>query len=349
MSTYEILHQEKFLTLKKKIALLGGLEKYKDNFQELISSNCLEIDNKRNIGVNISRIDKLYKNELKIEYFLWNIDCGQRGACLRNIFYSGSEAFIIFISETKLNQIPLYFNEIHTQIQNINIIFCVVLEKTKKNTLLNVHFKNEEINSLIENNKFQINSIEQVSAMINQMSSIFLNKMKDREVENVYIIDFIQESLLFPKSYITDECNDYFESQSYDLQVKQIINTEKLVNFILKLDFEIELDSNKWIKVRNEAFGKFSIFIKNGNVYYYPEICENCKDKKCSNKKNAPYFICIEANSKSWTNIEGFNQPELFLISKVLALKEGNESTLPLSILIQILNLNQCKKKHYGK
>lgn len=349
MSTYEILQQEKILTLKKKIALLGGLEKYKDYFQEFVSSNCLEIDNKQNIGVNISRIDKLYKNELKIEYLLWNIDCGQRRACLRNVFYNGTEAFIIFISETKLDQIPQYFNEIQTQIQNINIIFCIVLEKTKKNTLFKDHFKNREINSLIENNKFQINSIDEVSSIINQTSSIVLNKMKGKEVDNVYIIDFIQRSLLFPKSYLADECNDYYEPPSYDLQVKQIINTEKLVNFILKLDFEIELDSVNWVKVRNKVFGTFSIFLKNGNVYYYPDICENCKDKKCSNKKEAPYFICIEAGSKTWTNIEGFNQPELLLISKVLALKEGNEETLPPSILKQIYNLNQCKKKQYGK
>ena len=228
MSTYEILHQEKNLTLKKKIALLGGFEKYKDYFQEFISSNCLEIDNKQNIGVNISRIDKLYKNELKIEYLLWNIDCGQRRACLRNIFYNGSEAVIIFISETKLDQIPQYFNEIQTQIQNVNVIFCVILENSKKYILLNNYFKNEELNSLIEKFKFQINSVDKSTSIIHQMSSIFLKKMKHREVENVYIIDFIQRSSLFPKSYITDECNDYFEPQSNDSKVKQIINTEKL-------------------------------------------------------------------------------------------------------------------------
>ena len=349
MSTYEILHQEKILTLKKKIALLGGLEKYKDNFQELISSHCLEKDNKQNIGVNISRIEKLYKNELKIEYLLWNIDCRQRRACLRNIFYNGSEAIIVFICETKLDQIPQYFNEIQTQIQNINIIFCIVLEKTKKTTFIKEQFKNREISSLIENFNFQINSIDKVSSMINQISSIFLNKMREGIVENVYIIDFIQRSSLFPKIHVTDECDDYFEPQSYNLKVKQIINPKKLVNYILKLDFEIELDSLNWLKVRNKIFGTFSIFIKNGNVYYYPEICENCKDRKCPTKKKVPFFICIEADSKSWTNIEEFNQPELLLISKVLALKEGNEKTLPFSILKQILTLNQCNKKTNGK
>lgn len=345
MSTYEILHKEQTFTLKKKIALLGGFEKYKDIFQEFISSSCLEIENKQNIGVNISKIDKLYKDEPKIEYLLWNIDCGQRRACLRNIFYSGSEAVIIFISESKLDQIPQYFNEIQTQLQNVNILFCVILENSKKNTLLNNYFKNEELNSLIENYKFQINSIDKPISIIHQISSNFLDKMEHREVNNVYIIDFIQKSSLLPKLYITDECNDYFEPQSNDSKVKQIINTEKLVKFILKLDFDVELDHFNWVKVRNKIFGTFSIFIKDGNVYYSPIICENCKNRKCSNKKDSPYFICIEADSKSWTNIEEFKQPELLFISKVIALKEGNENTLPSSILKQILNRNQCKKK----
>ena len=85
--------------LKKKICLLGGTELYKNEFQKKISSNCLPIENKENIGVNISRIEYFYqltKKYQKFEFLLWNIDCRQRRSFLRTIFYNGAEAMVIF-------------------------------------------------------------------------------------------------------------------------------------------------------------------------------------------------------------------------------------------------------------
>ena len=56
MSSLESPLQENYV-LKKKICVLGGVEDYKDEFQKELSSNALPIENKRNIGVNISKID----------------------------------------------------------------------------------------------------------------------------------------------------------------------------------------------------------------------------------------------------------------------------------------------------
>ena len=349
LSTIEILHQKKNSSFKKKIALLGGIENYKDKFQEVMSSKSLPIDNKQNIGVNISKIDYSYKNDFKFEYFLWNIDCRLRRAYFRKIFYCGAEAIVILISETKLDQIIQYYNEIHNQLQYVNLVFCIILENSTHEIIRNKYFKNGDLKILFESTNFQLCNITKPSTIINQISSIFIRKLKYKELENSYLIDFIQRDLLFPQSDIKDECIDYFEPQNIDLRINYIINTEKLIKYILKMDLDITLDPFNWIKIKNGTFGTFSIFLKNGNVYYFPKICENCKNKKCSKLKNAPFFICIEAESQSWTNIKGFDQPELLMLSKILALKDGTERTLPMSVLKQIIPINECEKKRKKK
>ena len=61
--------------------------------------------------------------------------------------------------------------------------------------------------------------------------------------------------------------------------------------------------------------------------------------------KKAPFFICIEPReSTGWTNINGFAHNELLILTKILALKDGNENNLPKSILGQIKNINKCQK-----
>jgi len=344
LSSNEILHQEKNFSIKKKITLLGGIEKYKDKFQTNVSSNCLPINHKQNIGVNISRINFLYEDSHRFDFLLWNIDCRQQRADLRSIFYNGAEAIIVFISETKIDQIRHYFNEIHSQMQMATLLFCVILENLNKDEIIKSHFINEDLNLILSSYNFEVNEIIEYSAILNQISSNLVKKMRYKELENTYIIDFIQKNLLFPQSETVDECNDYFEPQINEVRVNQIINTGKLIKFILKLDLDIEYDSFNWIKIKNKKFGTFSIFLKNGNVYYFPRICENCTDSKCLKLKKTPFFICIEADSASWTNINGLDQPELLILTKIFALKDGNESDLPKSVLSQIIKINRCDK-----
>ncbi len=344
MSSLETPIQEKYF-FKKKICVLGGTENYKDEFQKKMSSNSLPIENKQNIGVNISKIDFSFKKCEKFEFLLWNIDCRQQRAYLRTVFYNGAEAIIIFISETKVDQILQYFNEIQARIQSITLIFCIILEQFSKNEIINRHFKNEDFDSIIKSNDIQIDEISEPTDILDQMCSVFLKRTKYRESDNVYIIDFIPLNLLFVHSDITDECNDYYEPELRDMSIPKIINTEKLVEYILKLNLDVQFESNNWVKIKNKKLGIFSIFLKNGNVYYFPKICEKCKDKKCMKYKKAPFFICIESGeSIGWTNINGFDQKELLILTKILALKEGNENNLPNSVLKQIKNMNRCEK-----
>ncbi|MFW9881059.1 MAG: hypothetical protein ACFFG0_48975 [Candidatus Thorarchaeota archaeon] len=344
MNSLEIPLKENYF-FKKKIVLLGGLENYKNEFQKLLSSNSLPIDNKGNIGVNISKIDFSYKKYEKFEFLLWNIDCRESRAYLRTIFYKGAEAIIIFISETKVDQILQYFKEIQRRLSSITLIFCIVLEKLTKNEIISKYFKNKDLTSIIKSNNIQIKDIYEASEVLNQICSISLKKRINKEMENVHFIDFIPLGLLFVHSEIIDECNDYFEPEIRSESIKQIINTEQLNSYLLKLKLNVKFESVNWLKFKNKKFGTFSIYLKNGNVYLFPKICEKCKKSRCLKLKKAPFFICIEAGeSMGWTNINGLYQPELLILAKILALIEGNENNLPRSILKQIRNINYCEK-----
>lgn len=344
MSFLESPLQEKYV-LKKKICVLGGQENYKDEFQKELSSNSLSIENKRNIGVNISKIDYLFKENEKFEFLLWNIDCRQPRAYLRTIFYNGAEAIIIFISETKVDQFLQYFNEIQDRISSITIVCCIILEEYTIDEIVHKYFKIDEFESIIKANNIQIAEIFESSEILNQICSISLKRNKSKELENSYFINFIPLDLLFVHSDITDECHDYYEPETRNVNISKTINTEQLVKYILKLNLNCYLESEYWLKLINKKLGVFSIYLKNGNVYYYPKVCEKCKDISCLKYKRAPFFICIEAEkSIGWTNIQGFEQNEILILSKILALIEGNENNLPRSVLKQIFNINICEK-----
>ncbi len=344
MNSLEIPLQERFV-LKKKVCVLGGTENYKDEFQKKLSSNSLPFENKRNIGVNISKIDFFFKKNEKFEFLLWNIDCRQPRSYLRTIFYNGAEAIIIFISETKVDQILQYFKEIQARISSVTILFCIILEKYTKEDIFNKYFKNDKFNSIIKSNQIQINEIFEDIEILNQICSISLKRTKYKELENIYFIDFIPLALLFENDDITDECYEYFEPENRDVNVNVTINTEKLSKYILKSRLNVDFESENWIKVKNKKFGTFTIYLKNGNVYYYPQVCEKCKDPTCLKRKKSPFFICIESGeSKGWTNINGFKQPELLILTKIYALKEGNQTNLPKSVIKQIININTCDK-----
>ncbi len=346
MHSYETLEPIK-VYMKKKICILGGYENYKDEFQKRMSSNCLPIENKHNIGVNISKIDFFYKFNQKFEFLLWNIDCGQNRAFLRKTFYSGADAIIFFVSEEKISQIKQYVDEIQHISPEISLVFCVILENLSQKDIIDSYFNSEAFVSITLDHKIETFEISDQTEMFKQISSLFLQRIKEKEMESKIIIDFIHIDSLFGHSVIRDECNDYYEPETHDLNSnQQPINLELLNTYIQSLDLEIEYDSPNWIKIINKNFGKFSLFLKNGKVYYFPEICEKCKDKKCSKFKNSPYFICIEAGESSgWTNIIGFNQNELLILAKILALKEGNEKNLPHSVIKQIKNINQCERR----
>lgn len=333
--------------VKKKVCILGGYENYKDVFQKRISSDCLPIENKHNIGVNISKIDYFYKFDQKFEFLLWNIDCTQNRAFLRSTFYSGADAIIFFISEEKVHQIKQYFDEVQTMSPDIFLVFCVILEDLSQNDIVSSYFNSEEFISITLDHKIKTYEISNQSQIFKQLSSMFLKRIKERELESKIIINFIHLDSLFGYSVIRDECNDYYEPEPHTLKSnQQIVNIDLLNYYIQNLDLDIEYESLNKIKINNKNFGIFSLYLKNGKVYYFPDICEKCKDKKCSKFNNAPYFICIEAGESSgWTNIEGFNQNELLILAKIIALKEGNEKNLPNSVIKQIRNINQCERR----
>ncbi|MHA1932920.1 MAG: hypothetical protein ACW96X_10290, partial [Promethearchaeota archaeon] len=346
MHSYKTLEPNQ-VYMKKKVCILGGYENYKDEFQKRISSNCLPIENKHNIGVNISKIDYFYKFNHKFEFLLWNIDCSQNRAFLRRTFYSGADAIIIFVSEDKVNQIKQYFDEIQTISPDIFLVFCVILENLSQKDIVRLYFNSEEFISTILDFNIKTYEISNQSEIFNQLSSMLLKRIQEKESERKIIINFIHLDSLFGHSAIRDDCNDYYEPETNNsISNQQLVNLDLLNIYIQSLELDIKYESLNWVKIANKNFGSFSIYIKNGEVYYFPEICEKCGNKKCSKFSNAPYFVCIEAGESSgWTNIKGFNQNELLILAKIIALKEGTEKNLPNSVLKQIKNINQCERR----
>ena len=334
------------LYYKKKLCLLGSVEVFKNEFQRTLSSNCLPIQNKQNIGVNISKIDHFYKTNQKFEYLLWNIDCGRNRSSLRTVFYSGADAIIILLSETSTNQIRQYFDELQARVPGITLIFCIVLDNLNKREIVKNIFNNEELSLFFNENNFQIYEIAESNKMLDQLSEIFEKKAMFEECNNNVIIDFISLNSLFGHKGIHDESHDYYEPEANLLRIQQKANTDLLNRYIKNLDLDIKYDYPNLIKIDNKEFGEFTIDINNGNVRYYPKICKRCKDKNCAKNEKVSYSICIEAGERNgWTNIEGFTQFDLLILTKILALKKGNESNLPKSILTQIKKLNKCRYK----
>ncbi|MFX1366206.1 MAG: hypothetical protein ACFFCE_05285 [Promethearchaeota archaeon] len=345
MSSLESQLYEK-IVMKKKVCVLGGMEYYKDEFQKELSSNTLPIENKQNIGVNISKIDFLFGENDRFEILLWNIDCRQQRAYLRTIFYNGAEAIIILISESKVDQLLSYLEEIQTRMPPITLVFCIILEKFTKNEIIDRYFKEKDFKSKIKSYNIKIREISKPSDILDQICSNFIKKEKQKEIDNTYYIDFIPLNLLFFQSEVSDECYDYFEPEIRNTKISHKINIEKLTKYILSLNLNVKYEAPNWLIIENKVFGTFSLYLKNGNIYYYPKKCKNCKESKCLKRKKAPFFICIEAGeSNGWTNIKGFEKIELLILSKIFALKEGNEDNLPKSVLNQIININKCDKE----
>ncbi len=329
---------------KYKVCLIGGQEIFKNEFQEKMSSLSLSVENKTNIGVNISKITSYSTSNESLEIFLWNIDCSRNFASFRTVFYRGSEAIIVFISETKVEQIQQYLNEIKLRMPLITIIFCVILDKFTKEEVVDVYFKDHNFRTMLESNDIKINSISDPFEMIDQITSNLIYKINTKQIDDHFIIDFMQKDDLFNQD-LHDNCCNYHEPPFNENSKHKRNNAKLLKDYLCELGFLFDRGCNgDWIKFRNDKIGTFSIFLRNGAVYLIPKTCEMCSDEKrlsCPKFQNAPYFICIEAETKGWSNIHGLEQSELLLLSKILALKAG---LLPKDVVKQIKRINKCEK-----
>jgi len=334
----------KVIQYKKKVCLLGGLESLKDEFQRKISSNCLSLEHKNNIGVSISTIDYSGNENYNFNYFLWNIDCGNKRSFIRTTFYTGAESIIVFISEDNVEQITSYLNEIKFRMPVITLIFCIFLKNHSIREIIDTYFITEEFQHILSNNDFKIKYINKPQKIFKQISSLFMKKVRKNEFQDNYIINFIPITALSRNSKTNLQCNDYFEPNRELMVINKRLNTKKIINYLKLLDIEVDQEYPDWVRIKNKEFGLFSIFLRNGSVYLSPKNCLNCKNKNCPKKKKMQHFICIEGETKGWSNVNGLDEKELLVISKILALKEAKSSNLPKTILKQIKKIEKCIK-----
>ncbi|TFG30745.1 MAG: hypothetical protein EU532_00195 [Promethearchaeota archaeon] len=324
--------------LKVKVCLLGGYENYKNQFEKFVSSHHFPFNNKNNIGVNISKVDFKY-NSLNYGFYLWNIDCNQRHAFLRTTYYHGSEAIIVFISETKLEQMISYLDEIKSRLPFITIAFCIILEKSTKKEILEKYLKKNQFDSIIKSNNIKISEISSPLEVFEQICAFYIEKKETCQETDNFIINFIPIKSFIRQQKYKDECQDYFEPPNCgETNQNCRINTDVILGYLSELGFEIDSDYMEWLKIKNEDFGTFSISLINGKVKLFPIICQKCHKNKCR-KYNKEYYVCIEQKTKGWTSDKELGQAELLLLSKILALKTNR---LPLSVLKQLAKINTC-------
>ncbi len=327
---------------KKKICLIGGLEHIKDKFQEKVSDRSLSLDNKKTIGVNISK----FTDHQHFDYFLWNIYCGIEKSFIRSTYYSGAEAVIVLISEDNVEQILQYYREIVTRLPVITIIFCIVLKYKTIPEITSAYFNTKSFNTLFRSQRFRIHEIEQPDQIFSQIRSAFLEDITNGEFNDNFIINFISLEKIVEngRGEIPYICDKYVEPAYDQSTSSRRLNTDILKYYLTKLALPFEFIDSDWIVINNETFGDFSIFLRNGEVYLTPHQCLKCEEKDCPKKKRTRNFICIQAETKGWSNVRGLYQKELLVLSKIITLKNANKHNLPKSILSQIENILPCVK-----
>ncbi|MFX0072239.1 MAG: hypothetical protein ACFFAO_14220, partial [Candidatus Hermodarchaeota archaeon] len=293
---------------KIKVGLLGNVEKFKNEFQKRISSDVLHIDSKENIGVSVSKINYFYDSH-KFEFYLWNINCKKNFAYIRTIFYHGTEAMIIFISESNISQIKNYFEEIKLNLPVIQIYFCIILESTSKNDLISRFSQDKEFSSLIKSNNIRIRKIETPKELFEQISNCFMIKRESNKEHDYFTIDLIHFNTLIKKNRLSDKCNDYCEPRNVNngINQKRRIKKEIILNYLSELGYKIENQDHDCFTIKNNKFGIFSILLNSGKVMLKPITCINCKIKTCPNF-NKEYIICIEQETKGWSNDSNLDQ-----------------------------------------
>jgi len=327
---------------KKKVLLLGGLEQIKDRFQEEVSDSSLSLNNKQTIGVNISKIP--YNSQF--DYYLWNISCGLERSFIRPMYYTGAEAVIVFISEDNIQQIIPYYREITTRLPIVTVIFCILLNTKTPEEIKDAYFTTKEFRKLFEEQDFKFNRISKGKYLFSQISSFFSENLNENTFKDHFAINFIPlTNLLKSQENIQYICEEYIEPEQASSSLKRRLNTVALRRYLNRLNIPFKVEDSDWIILDNNIFGQFSIFLRNGDVYHTPQRCLDCNHHSCQRKNRVNNFICIEANGKGWSNIEGFCQKELLVLSKILILQGANENNLPKTILKQINRLKTCIKE----
>lgn len=326
---------------KKKILLLGGLEQVKDKFQKEVSNTSLSLNNKTTIGVNISKVS--YSRDL--DYYLWNVSCELGKTFVRPMYYTGAEAVIIFISEDNIEQILQYYKEIISRLPVITLIFCIIVNNKSVREIKDAYFKTEKFANLFREKDFKVNTISDIEQIFSQISACFSTNLKEGKFSDNFIIDFIPlKSIVKSGNNVQYSCEEYIEPSEMATSPNRRLNTSILRTYLKQLPIQYKEEDSDWIIIKNKVFGKFSIFLRNGDVYFTPKNCLDCKNFTCRRKNRVNNFICIEANGEGWSNVRGICQRELLVLSKILFLNDAEENSLPKPILRQIRRMETCLK-----
>jgi hypothetical protein len=225
------------------------------------------------------------------------------------------------------------------------LIFCIIVNNKNVAEIKDTYFKAEEFTNLVMEKDFNVSRISDPEEIFSQISACLSKNLEEGKFNDNFVIDFIPlKEIVKSGNNIQYSCGEYIEPDDTASSPNRRLNTPILRSYLEKLPIQFEEETADWITVKNGDFGKFSIFLRNGDVYFTPAHCLDCKKDSCRRKNRINNFICIEANGEGWSNIRGVCQKELLVLSKILFLKDADENSLPKPILRQIRRLEICLK-----
>jgi GTPase SAR1 family protein len=315
---------------KLKMSLLGPEEGFKSSFRNRISTGSLSNHNKGIIGVTLSGL-KIEPARLppppaaNISVSVWDIDCSARFAIFRVQYYRGSETIIVLLDENTMDQAELYCTEILQYNPSISIALVVLYEGENftdaSNTFHESKFK-----------RFERIYIKQPQEMIDWALEKFYQKLKKNLRQDNFAIFFLPKNVLLGLTPSIPKYQDYTcpVEQFDDLNPQRRLNFDHLEKLVTKLGFPVRGE----ITTITNKHGEFRVSLREGNTQFTPRKCLFCR-QKCHQQES----ICIVASSKGFSSNPEIAQAELLVVSKILALQDGD---LPDHVLKQIIRLNKC-------
>jgi len=315
---------------KLKMSLLGPEEGFKTSFRNRISTGSLSNHNKGIIGVTLSGM-KIELAQLtphpaaNIYVSLWDLDCSARFSMFRIQYYRGSETFLVLLDENTLDQAELYCTEILQYNPSISIGLVVLYEGENftdaSNTFRESTFK-----------RFEKFYIKQPQETIDWALEKFYQKIKNNLRQDNFAIFFLPKNVLLGLTPPIPKYQDYTCPVEHldDLNPQRRLNFDQIEKLVTKLGFPVR---GEFTTITNK-YGAFKVSLREGNTQFTPKMCLFCR-QKCHQQE----YICIVASSKGFSSNPEIAQAELLVVSKILALQDGD---LPDHVLNQIIRLNKC-------
>jgi hypothetical protein len=194
----------------------------------------------------------------------------------------------------------------------------------------------EKHNKKIKRDYYAVHFIDSISLPVSETTNSSMisstpppSLYKNNEIHSNILINSIPDpiNLQIPLQYC--EPNELLD----EFNPRRRINQEILFPILQSLEIDQYLEKDFFFY--DTPSGLFKINLRDGNVYFNPNICRKCY-RSCKKKDQ---YICIVAICRGYSNQPDIRQDELVVLSKILAIVDHQ---LPIEVQQQIFRLNSC-------